>query len=373
MVTDHLGYAGGIIHGATRYYQQVLPRIDRRRIDMRLCILGGEHPFASTLERLDVRPVFLNRSKWDPWALWDLLQLMRASQTDVLHCLAMKGCLLGRLAGRLTGTPAIIHLHDTNRPGLVIGFLQRRLARWTARALAVSDVVRDYTIDTFSLPPGRVETLHNGLDLESFARPTAGARERAREDFGLPPDAPVIVVAGRVVRSKGQHALIGLMPRILRARPGAHLLVVGDGADLAQCRALAESLGLADHVRFTGQRADMADILAAADVACVPSLEQEGFGYTALEAAAAGKPVVAFAAGAMPQIVDDGVTGRVVARGDLAGMAAALIELTADDAVTARMGRAASSRARAFSIEHHVERLEALYGELAMARTAVWR
>jgi hypothetical protein len=52
MVTDHLGYAGGIIHGATRYYEQVLPRLERRRINMRLCILGDEHPFAETLEEV---------------------------------------------------------------------------------------------------------------------------------------------------------------------------------------------------------------------------------------------------------------------------------------------------------------------------------
>lgn len=365
MVTDHLGYDGGIIHGASRYYEQVLPRLDPARVRVRLCILGRRHPFASRLEQVEVEPIFLERAKWDPRSLNDLLRLVRELRPHVLHCLAMKGCLLGRVVGLATATPAIIHLHDTNEPGTLIGFLQRRLAPWTARALAASEVVHQYTVGRLGLPAGRVETLYNGLDVGAYANPAAGARQRMREALGFDDEAFVIIVAGRVVRSKGQHLLISLMPRLLAAEPRVRLLVAGDGADLARCRDLASSLGVADRVHFVGQRTDMAELLAASDVATMPSLEEEGFGYTALEAAAAGRAVVAFAAGAMHQIIADGLSGRVLRRGDADAMAETLIRLAGNPSVARRMGRVAMARACNFGIERHVGRLEALYSELA--------
>jgi glycosyltransferase involved in cell wall biosynthesis len=369
MVTDHLGHANGVIHGASQYYLQVLPRLDPARFAVTLCILRGYHPFAEELGRAGIRPVFLGRGKWDVRAMGDLLRIVRDQKIDLLHCLAMKGCLFGRLAGRLTGTPALIHTHDLNDPGRVIGFLQRRIAPWTARALAVSGAVHRYTVEQLGVAPDRVETLHNGLDLAPFQAATEHDRRRARQELDLKPDDFAILLAGRIVESKGQRLMIGAMPRILQQQPHARLLIVGDGPDLPSCRDLAEQFGVGDAMRFTGQRRDMPHVTAAADAAVMASLQEEGFGFTALEAAAAGKPVVAFGGGAIAEIVEHGRSGFVVSRGDSDGLVNGLLHLAADPERAREMGFHGASLARRFDIRHHVQRLEELYSELA--RTAL--
>jgi glycosyltransferase involved in cell wall biosynthesis len=365
MVTDHLGHANGVIHGASRYYLQVLPRIDRARFNVTLCILRDRHPFADELERAGIYPLFLGRGKWDARALGNILRLVRERHIDLLHCLAMKGCLFGRIAGRLTGTPALVHLHDINDPGRFVGTLQRRVAPWTARALAVSDVVRRYATEELGIAPERVETLHNGLDLSAFAAPTAADRTRVRADLGLAPEHVAILLSGRIVESKGQRLTIGLLPRLIQRVPHLRLLVVGDGPDLPACRELADRLGLHDHIRFTGQRSDMPQVIAASDAAVMPSLQEEGFGFTALEAAAAGKPVVAFSGGAIGEIIDHGRSGFIVPRGDSERLAEDLLRVASDPDRRREMGRVASSHARRFDIAHHIRRLQDVYSELA--------
>lgn len=368
LVTDHLGHANGVIHGASRYYLQVLPRLDRARYDVGLCVLRERHPFADALEKTGIHPIFLNRSKWDPRAIADLMRVVRSRHVDVLHCLAMKGCLFGRLIGRITGTPALIHLHDTNDPGRFIGFLQRRMAPWTQHALAVSEAVRRYTISQFAIPAERVETLYNGLDLDAFAQPAPDARERVRRELMIPPAALVIMLAGRVVPTKGQRLLIELMPRILRQCPQAHLLIAGDGPDLPSCQQLVQRLGIMSAVSMPGQRSDMPDIVAAADIATMPSLQAEGFGYAALEAAAGGKPLVAFDGGAMREVIDDGRTGFIIEYGNREALADAIIRLAADPVLARAMGAAGALHAGRFGIDRHIRRLEALYSELSRQR-----
>jgi glycosyltransferase involved in cell wall biosynthesis len=367
-VADHLGHAGGVIHGASRYYLEVLPRLDPARVGVSLCILRGRHPFAGELERAGITPEFLGRGKWDPRALRDLARAVRRGRIDLLHCLAMKGCLFGRLVARHMGIPALIHLHDTNDPGLAVGALQRRVAPYTARALAVSQRVADFTRSVMGVPADRIQVLHNGLDVDAFAHPEAGARERVRAELGIAADARVIVLVGRVVPGKGQRELISLMPRILASCPGAVLLIVGDGPDLGACRVDADRLGVTRALRFAGQRVDIPAILAAADVGVMPSLADEGFGYAALEASAAGRPVVVFEGGALREIVLDGITGRVIPRGEMGALAGALVALLTDPSTCQRMGAAGAAHARAFGIDRHVRQLEEIYEQLAAAR-----
>jgi glycosyltransferase involved in cell wall biosynthesis len=204
--------------------------------------------------------------------------------------------------------------------------------------------------------------LHDGLAVA----PARAERAAARAALGLPQDAFVCAILGRISSWKGQDVLI----RALAGLDGALALVAGDpwpGEErrLEQLRELAASLGAGERVRFAGFRPDVENVYGAADVVAVPSTRPDPLPNSALEAAAAGCCVVAAAHGGLPEILRDGVTGRLVAPGDPASLAAALTALREDPAQRERLGAAAAADVRErFAPWRLLERTQALYDKL---------
>lgn len=153
----------------------------------------------------------------------------------------------------------------------------------------------------------------------------------------------------------------------MRVYPDARLLLVGDGSLRESLAAQARRLRVAESVVFTGFRADIPRILDAIDVMALPSLH-EGMPLTVIEAAAAGRPVVATAVDGTPEVVRDGQTGYLVPAADPAPLARALLALLGDPAGAARMGEEACRWARErFDIDAHVEATARVYREVAGA------
>ena len=360
VINDHLGYTGGVIHGVTTYFA-TLSGFDRRQVEPCLCILGPRHPAAERFEAIGISPIFLGRSKWDPRALVDLVRVVREQEIDVLHLSGMKGMVLGRIAARITGRPAIVHFHDTTRVSFWLRFLQRRVVPGATYALAVSEAVRRFVIEDFGIPSSRIEVLHYGMDIDGMAASGPDAGPRIRREHGLDQDAPVITVMGRLIPEKGHEQLIRAMPMVLAACPAAVLVIVGDGPSRRDCERLVGALGLGAAVRFLGYRSDVPDLLAAADVAVVPSLWVEGFGYVALEAMCAGLPVVASRVGGLPEVVVHGETGLLVPAGDSEALAEALVQVLRDPDLRRSLGDAGRRRARLFTVERHCARMTRVY------------
>ncbi len=165
-----------------------------------------------------------------------------------------------------------------------------------------------------------------------------------------------VVFAGRVVRPKGLHVLL----RAMRLLSDAELVVCGEGFQLDAARRLARRLGIRERVNFKGWLAaeQLAQELADASVVAVPSLWPEPFGLVGIEALAAGRPVVASAAGGVRDWLQHGVNGLLVRPGHVRGLADALRELLADPARQGAMGEAGRALvATRFSPDHHVEAL----------------
>lgn len=366
-LSDHLGYDNGSTHGATRYFRNVLPRLDRERVDLHVCFLRGEHPAAVGLRQAGVRPTFLGRGKWDPRALLDLVRLIRRYEIDIVHAAGVKGIFLGRAAARRTGAAAVVHLHDIQPANLPLMTALRCTSDWSHRVLAVSDAVARFAVDVFGERSERVEVLYNGLNVSEFARPEPSARKRLREQWGVPADAPLAAVTGRLVPIKGHDVLLRAWPGVLERLPGARLIMVGDGPERPRLESLVRDLELDGTVRFVGWRQDIPEVLAAADVVVQPSLA-EGLGYSILEAMAAGRPVVASAVGGMTEVVADGRSGLLVPPSDPAALADAVSRVLEDPALAERLVAAGRVRAGEFSNDAHVRRLEELYLEIASQR-----
>ena len=132
--------------------------------------------------------------------------------------------------------------------------------------------------------------------------------------------------------------------------------MIGDGPERPACEDLTRHLGISGHVRFLGERGDVPRLLSAIDLVLMPS-QSEGLGLAAIEALAAARPVIAFAVGGLPEVVVDGLNGRLVPPGDCEAFAEAVIETLQDPGRRFSYARGAASSAEGFGLEAHIERL----------------
>jgi glycosyltransferase involved in cell wall biosynthesis len=366
-VNDHIGAAGGTIHGGTVYLLNTLTAFDPVRVRAALAILRSYHPAAERFAARGVEVRFCGRSKWDPRALIDIVGLVREWKADIVHLNGQKAHLIGRIAALWTGTPMIIHLHFHYRPRP--RWVNRLLARQTALALAPSDFLREHAVTAFGMSPERTRTVRNGLDTDRFANPDPHARARIRGECNLTPEQPVIALCGRLSTrpDKGQLTAIRAMSGILRERPDAVLLLVGEGPARGDCERLISGLELRHAVQLMGHRSDIPDVLSAADVVMVPSACNETFSFAALEAMCARRPVVASRDGALVEALADGERGLLVERHDVQGFARAVLELLTEKRLSARLTEAAYAHASRLTLHRHTEQLMALYAEVMAA------
>jgi glycosyltransferase involved in cell wall biosynthesis len=245
----------------------------------------------------------------------------------------------GGAAARVARIPHVWHVRE-----IYTGF--ERYWPLYRRMLLSADVLPCVSRATCAQLGGdpRAVVVHDGLAVA----PARSPRAAARAALHLPADAFVCAILGRISTWKGQDVLIRALADPTLAQDDAIALVAGDpwqGEErrLDELRALAARLGVAARVRFAGFRSDVQNVYGAADVVCVPSTQPDPLPNAALEAAAAGCCVVAADHGGLPEILQDGTTGLLVAPGDPAALAAALAGLRADPARRERLGAAAAA------------------------------
>jgi glycosyltransferase involved in cell wall biosynthesis len=212
----------------------------------------------------------------------------------------------------------------------------------------------------------RVRVIHDGLAVDPRRRPSS----QARTALGLPADAPVVAVLGRISDWKGQDVLVRALAEPPLASIGAIGVIAGDAWPGAEERRdaiveLSRSLGVSNRLRLIGFREDIENVYGAADVVAVPSTEPDPLPNSALEAAAAGCAVVASAHGGLPEIIRERETGRLVPPGDPSALANATAELIGDSALRERLGAAAAADVRErFAPQRLLDAMQSLYEEL---------
>jgi len=228
--------------------------------------------------------------------------------------------------------------------------------------VTVSDYVARRQVEVGMIPAGRVVRVWNGLPVP--ARPTSSGHP-THTLFDLTPDRPLIACACRAAPEKGVAHLLRAFDRAARsirtAEPRPVLLYIGDGPQLAELKALRQSLAARDDIILAGYRADARAILEGADLCVVPSVWEDAFPLAVLEAMACGKPVIATRVGGIPEMIEDGVHGLLVPPAGEQALAEALQALLADPARAARIGEAARRRvAERFRPQAQLNRLTAL-------------
>jgi glycosyltransferase involved in cell wall biosynthesis len=300
------------------------------------------------------------RSDADLPAVWRLRRLLRESAPDLLHLHTGRATWLGALAARGLGIPVL----TTRRMDRTVKRNARN--RWlyrtgVRRVVAISPAVAEALLEG-GVEPGRIRTIPSAVDPAAL-RPRR-TRDALRAEQGLGPGEPLLLALAALVRRKGLDVLLDALARLAAAGPPPRLWIAGEGPERAALERQAARAGLGERVRFLGRREDAADLLAACDVFVMPS-RREGLGVAALEAMAAGRPVVASRVGGLAAAVQEGGTGLLVPPEDPAALASALSTLLGDATLRARLGAAGPARVvAAFGAEAMVEAYEKLYREI---------
>jgi glycosyltransferase involved in cell wall biosynthesis len=241
---------------------------------------------------------------------------------------------------------------------------RRAALRWAYRrsraVVAVSEATRIQLEADLGLRPGVLTLVRNGVPV------VRGDRARARAEFGLRDDDVMVLAVGNLDPRKGHRVLLGALQQLVANGLDVpwHLVIAGGrgGPEREPLLAFAAEHGLADRVHVLGQREDVPDLQAAADIFAMPSL-WEGLPLALLEGMIAGNACVASRTSGIPEAITDGEHGVLVPPGDVNALATALAPLLRDPALRARYGQAAYARAmQEFTIEAMTDRYEALLG-----------
>lgn len=300
-------------------------------------------------------------------------RIARRNDSTVLHAhwVIPGGVVAAAAAGSL---PLVVSLHGSDVFVAERHALARQAARFAFRradrVTACSDDLRARA-EAVGADAARADVVPYGVDVRRFA-PDPGARRRVRPRHGLAAEDLIVFAVGRLVRKKGFEYLIDAISELAPRRESLHLVLAGSGDLDGELRAQAAARGIADRVTWLGAipQAEVADWLAAADVAAVPSVRDDagnvdGLPNTVLEALATGTPVVATHAGGIASVAVDRKTALVVPERDPAALAAAIDELLTDAGLRAAVGGGARERMqREHTWERVAERFETAY-ELA--------
>lgn len=312
----------------------------------------------------------------DAWALFHLCRLMRTRRYHVVHTHTTKAGLLGRVAARLAGVPVIVHtphghaFHDYLGPrgSAALMTVERGLARWTHRIVCLTEAEREDHLRFRIAAAGKFVVIHSGVDIDRFRRFEVQP-EAKRGALGLPVHGPLVGCVARLVPVKGVRHLLEAAPLVRSAVPRVTIAFVGDGPLRAELEHRAAALGLNGTVRFLGLRRDVADIMPLCDVVVLPSLN-EGMGRVAVEAQAAGRPVVGSRVSGLQDVVKDGETGLLVPPANPEALAAAIIRCLTDPARAAAMGSRAQQCVEPYAVATMISKIERTYEELLPARSA---
>ena len=356
LVIDSLRY-----RGAARQLTLLAPELDGKRVQSRICVLGGETPWTRRLAAVgaNVTPLGWTRML-DGRALWRLRAIVREFQPDVVHALGQRAYRAVATAAKSTD---LILSH-----GEVV--TERRSAlpavdRWLlgrAKSVVASSAAEASAYRRLGVGDRRVVLIPPGV--KPVAASTT-ASPTVRESLGLSPGARLVACVGPLEFEKGFKDAVWAFDILKYVYDDLYLLLIGDGPARLDLQRFTRAIRADDRVRWLGDRSAVPELLAQVDILWVPSHADRGRN-AALEAMSAGRPVVASRLPGLAEIVVDGRTGFLVGRGDKAAFARRTHFLLKEEQMRGQLGEAGRKRARrSFSVNRLVNEFTRLYEEAA--------
>ncbi|POQ98660.1 hypothetical protein AU468_12410 [Alkalispirochaeta sphaeroplastigenens] len=311
-------------------------------------------------------------------AFRELRRFFRERSFDIVYTHNAKTGILGRFAvPRRAGGTVVLHgVHgmsftdSMSRPAfLLFRWLERRAAARTDLFVSVGYTLRDLMVEAGVGHPGQYRIIRSGMEIERFR--SARRDPALRQELGCTgADDVLCAVVARLEERKGQHWFLEALARAVEELdrsgqgPSLRAVLLGDGPRREALEAQARRLGIASRVVFAGFRHNPQDYLAAADLVCLTS-EWEGVPQSLVQAAAVGRPALAFDVPGIRETVEEGVTGLVVPFRDMSALTGGLLRLAREPELRRRFGQAATERPlEEWSLSSMVENTNALYRQI---------
>lgn len=297
-------------------------------------------------------------SVYSPLHIRSMREHLRTCDYDLVHVHLFPAQLWAACAARAarSGVPLLTTEHNTCnlRRRLWYRSVDRWMYRQYRRIASIGDATTANLVSWLPELKAKVVECPNGIDFDTFASASASSKQVL---FSVPEHVPVVLCVGSLEPRKDHETLL----RAVSLVPGVVLALVGNGRLSKQLHVLADELGIAARVQFLGRRFDVPQLLKAANLYVQPS-RWEGFGIAALEAMAAGLPVVASNVPGLAQVVDD--AGLLFPAGDARELARCMAAVLGDSNLSRRLARSAQRRARIFSLERTLDCYQKLYRDV---------
>lgn len=348
--------------GAERMAVTIATGLDPERFESTVCVYkpSRQAPLAAGLEAAAIPVLHLNRSHQAAlWSWKPLLQLLRQERTHVLHSHKIGPNAWGTTIGRIARVPVIVaHDHAGERARMRHVVNRELIGRGADAFVTVSEAHRTSVIDVEGVQPDKVRVIRNGIER---LRPVT---TDLRRDLRIPANAPVVGSIAVLRPEKALEVLIEAAGLLAPRFPCLRVLIAGNGTEKHSLRELVRRLRLEETVSLIGFRQDIANVLAALDVA-VFSSDREGMPLAMIEAMAAGRPIVATRIEGITELVTDGEEALLVPPRHPGALAEAVTRLLEDRELRDRFGaRAQERQRRELDIQTTVQAFQDLYDEL---------
>lgn len=297
-------------------------------------------------------------TKKTPWRALRLLSIIDAEKPDLIIAHLFHSYILARMLGRLLRSIPVISVLHSSGQGWAHNVIDRMTIGLTEYFVTVSADGAQFARDALHVPNHKLRVIPPGIDFERMLNP-AESREATRRSLGFADDNYVIGCLARFHPVKDHATLLRAFGIFRQRRPGARLLLVGEGHELPRVRRLVENMGLTAEVVFAGYRGDVPELYAAMDAFCLTS-RREGMPRVILEAMVAGKPIVATRAPGIMSVLRHGDNSLLAPIGDAQGIADALETIAAEPGLVGAITSAAKEEVAKFSLARYLNAHQAL-------------
>ena len=365
---------GGLENGLVNLVNRLPPQSWRHAI---VSLTDIDEGFAARITRNDVRYVALGKGSGHAFPLYPrLFRIFRELKPALVHTRNI-AALEASAPAWAANVPARVHgehgrdVDDLDGSSRRYRWVRRAFSPFITRYIAVSPDLARYLGEQVGIAGGRIEQIYNGVDTTRFRPPPAGKAPLPGCPFAAS-DHWLVGTVGRMETVKDQTNLARAFVRALELHPEARrrmrLVLIGDGALRPQVEAILAAAGVRDLAWLPGELADVPAVLQGLDCFVLPSLA-EGVSNTILEAMATALPVIATRVGANGELVQDGITGRLVPASDSEALARAMVWYLGDPATAMQHGVSGRQCAeRRFSLDRMVDDYHRLYSELVHRR-----